>query len=107
MEVVHKGFRMLVPDATSSDDVDVARVLLRTYELYLERNSERKAVWKNSGLKGQTFNIFSKAERAFHEIEHGELPNMDNYLDGILYNVFGAILRAEEDVYGTWPWARS
>lgn len=116
MEVDYHGYRMLVPESETWSDHEVAKVLLTAYEKYRERNAKRKGVWMRSGVKGQVHNVFSKAERAFIDVEAGELPDPDHLEDLIIYSAFALILgdhktcsaiadwSDEKRLKGEWAW---
>jgi hypothetical protein len=93
--------------ATDSAVAPVARVQREALALCRERESERRGVWRRSGLKGQTFHVFAKAERAFLQVMAGELPNRDHYLDLINYAAFAVVLldAGQPAIDGVWPWA--
>lgn len=87
-------------------------VLREALNLYAERAAERAEVWRRSGVKGQTFHLMAKAERAFLQVMSGDLPNRDHYIDMINYAAFAIRLiddgedMDEQDVLrGDWPWA--
>lgn len=94
----------------------VAKVLLDAFDKYLERNRERSGLWRRSGLRGQTQNVFAKGERAFEQVMRGTIPNEDNYIDAIVYSAFALILMKEAEaeghkdvlglLNGRWPWGR-
>lgn len=128
--VRHLGLEMSLPESSKDIDSDqeaekVAKQLLAAMAKYLERNSERKSVWRRSGLRGQTQNVFAKGERAFMQVMEGDVPNVDNFIDAIVYSTFALILMEDHSErlasgYGTveetqeillrgllngyWPW---
>lgn len=121
MEIIHEktGIRVLAPDSTRAPDVDHLRVLLDAYAVYRERNDDRGDVWRRSGLKGQVFQMFSMAERAFWTLFRiGKTPKEDHLRDTINYAVFGLRIMRETQAEmvrqpqtserkmanGEWPW---
>jgi hypothetical protein len=78
--------------------------ILPAIKIIGERGGEGgRQVWRNSGVKGQVFHVFAKAERAFQQvIEQGQRPNPDHLLDLINYAAFA--LRLGDDLNGDWPW---
>lgn len=123
MTIHHRGFQLSwTPssgDTQSRDDAEaIAKVLLDAFDKYLERNRERSSIWRRSGLRGQTENLFAKGERAFAQAMRGEVPNVDNYIDAIVYSAFALVLMREADgngpvpselqtrelLNGEWPW---
>lgn len=88
------------------------RVMLDALAVMDNRNAQRQNVWARSGIRGQVFHLFSKAERAFTKAMRGELPSEDDFLDAINYAVFGELLRRGPAVVpgvgprmtGEWPW---
>jgi hypothetical protein len=88
-----------------------AEVLVRAFATYAIRERERRGVWKRSGIKGQAFHLFAKAERAFMSIMSGQVPNVDHFVDAINYSAFAVRLlddgdtdRLEQAMNGEWPW---
>jgi hypothetical protein len=70
----------------------------RCFDLFVERNRERHSVWRRSGLRGQTFEVFAKAERAYTQVFTAqEVPNRDHYRDMINYSIFALILMDEDE----------
>ncbi len=80
------------------------RHLLRALSLHAEREQERQGVWRRSGLRGQVFHLFAKAERAFSEVMRGDVVNDDHFYDAINYATFALRLPHEGDRNGDWPW---
>jgi hypothetical protein len=97
-------------DLTISDQSDeswdedmcgLAEVFLSCIHKYRTRNEERNGVWKRSGLKGQTEEVYAKAERAFVEVfQLNRVPNRDHYVDCINYAAFALVLMAKFHVEG-------
>jgi hypothetical protein len=92
-----------------------AQVLVQAFATYTVRDRERRGVWRRSGIKGQVFHLFAKAERAFMEVMQGRAPNNDHFIDAINYAVFAARLiddfdltharvPADAELNGEWPW---
>lgn len=123
MTLHHLGYQLsrtpLPNDTFDQQEYEkVAKILLEILALYVERNSERKGIWRRAGLRGQTQNVFAKGERAFTQVMAGEIPNEDNYRDAIVYSVFALLLMREcglpdpkqAQIYvdaclnGLWPW---
>jgi hypothetical protein len=119
MEIVgNGGLRILCPEPESDfrdELVSYCRVLLKSFSIYLDRNKDRKGVWRNSGLRGQTLNVFAKAERAFGQVMGGTIPDEDHFIDCINYSVFALILLDDLSkgtsfkaiLDGRWPWSLS
>lgn len=82
------------------------RPMVNAMFLYVERNRRRRGVWRRSGLKGQVFHIFAKAERLFELIMHNSEFDPEEIIDLINYAAFADRLSAGEvgDMKGTWPW---
>jgi hypothetical protein len=106
-----------VEGATDSVVARMGRIFRACVSLYRERTTERGDVWRRSGVRGQTFHVYAKAERAFMQVMRGELPNPDHFVDLINYATFALILitefedRGEDELgqapalNGEWPWA--
>jgi hypothetical protein len=103
--------------ATDSVVSRMGQVFRACVSLYRERNAERGEVWRRSGVRGQVFHVYAKAERAFMQVMRGELPNPDHFVDLINYAAFTLILLMEHEdrgedelgqapaLNGEWPWA--
>jgi hypothetical protein len=98
------------PSEEQHDEVcEFSKIMLEALSLYLGRNPRRLGVWRRSGLRGQTQNLFAKAERAFVQAMSEEIPDEDHYFDAIVYSVFALLLlrnhqTRNELLNGTWPW---
>lgn len=82
------------------------RPMVNAMFLYVERNRRRRGVWRRSGLKGQVFHIFAKAERLFEQIMHDGEHDPEEIIDLINYAAFADRLSTGtvQDAKGTWPW---
>jgi len=99
-----------VKDMTD-DQLHVWEMMNRAFHLYLQREGERKSVWRRSGLKGTVFMLYTKADRAFQQtFSLGQVPNIDHFVDAVVYGAFGMVYltQPEDDkrdpLNGVWPW---
>lgn len=88
------------------DNMQQFRPMVNAMFLYVEKNRRRRGVWRRSGLKGQVFHIFAKAERLFEIIMHDGEHDPEEIIDLINYAAFADRLSTGEvkDMKGTWPW---
>ncbi len=94
------GYTILIDEELAM----AAGVVMTALARMQERNSKRKGVWKRSGLKGQVFHLFAKAERVFTRVQRNEMPDDDDLIDAINYAIFAEVLRRRGDINGRWPW---
>lgn len=89
-------------------------VMRECYDKFIERNRERHGVWKRSGLRGQTHEIFAKAERAYMDVFIAQtFPDRDHYRDLVNYSLFAMMLldayeglpvpKLNNLLHGEWP----
>lgn len=90
-----------VGDLTPSE-LEHVLVLVEAFNIIRDRQSEREEIWRESGIKGQAFHCYAKAERAFRQAQAGQVPNKDHFLDLINYATFA--VRLGDDLEGSWPW---
>lgn len=83
--------------------VEQVKVFDEALRIMGERDKERSGVWARSGVKGQVFHCYAKAERAFTEVMRGNVPNRDHFLDLINYSAFA--IRLGDNLNGDWPWS--
>lgn len=105
----------------TADEGAFFAVMQRCFDKFVERNRKRHGVWRNSGLKGQTHEIYSKGERAYVQVHnHQVYPDRDHFEDAVNYAIFAQILMDEAEaaaeqmepygeifqtaMYGTWPY---
>jgi hypothetical protein len=105
----------------TKDEQEFFLVMQACFDKFIQRNRKRQGVWRRSGLKGQTKEIFAKAERMFYEvIKYDTVPDGDDFEDIVNYTIFALILMrdfktngGEEAVTagprrfllnGKWPW---
>ncbi len=94
-------------DADLSPQLDHISQLIEAAHVVIERSGQRGQVWRRSGVKGASFQLMAKAERAFSEVMAGRRPDPDNYIDAINYAAFALRLMADGEAKGCWPWEGS
>jgi hypothetical protein len=95
-------------DGGSPSSIEFSQAVLDAAEIYSIRNKERGGLWRRSGLKGQAFQLYSKAERLFMATQRSSVVVDDLHehaRDSIVYAIFAHILvNSGPDMNGEWPW---
>jgi ribosomal protein L20 len=97
----------LTPHDPQSTDYD--RVLYRAHEIYTERNTTYRDMWRTYGSRGALFQMRCAAERAFRKLWSPKIlpatsQHVDDLLDTINYAVFAIINLEDGNRDGTWEY---
>lgn len=85
-------------DNLTRDEQEFYIVLQKLWDKFVQRNRLRHGVWRRSGLRGQTHEIFAKAERAYVQTHVAEeIPDRDHFEDIVIYAIFALILMNESE----------
>lgn len=108
-------------ETPTKDELEFYLVMQKCFDKFVERNRKRHGVWRLSGMRGQVWNVFSKAERAYVDtFVAGEAPDIDHFEDVVNYAIFALILLKDREarvnpnaaptveefksfMNGTWP----
>ena len=95
----------------SSENVEMMKVYLQAFEIFLERNRRHRAQWRVGGLPGLLVDLRKKVERTWNEFMLSSTPptDVDSFIDLINYSAFSVQTIREESrgqQVGTWTWPR-
>lgn len=77
----------------TNDELAFFEVLKVCYDKFVARNRQRHGIWRRSGIRGMTHEVFAKAERAYVQVHvENEIPDPDHYQDVVNYAIFTLIL---------------
>jgi hypothetical protein len=93
----------------STENVEMMKVYLQAFEIFLERNRRHRAQWRVGGIQGLLVDLRKKAERTWNEwmLSVTKPNDVDSFVDLINYAAF-AVQAVKEgqrgQQVGTWTW---
>lgn len=77
----------------TNDEIAVFEELQKCFDKFVRRNRGRHGVWRRSGIRGQTHELYAKSERAYIQTHtEREIPDPDHYQDLVNYAIFALVL---------------
>jgi hypothetical protein len=76
----------------TDEQIDHLQYLISCWETYCDRDRERTGMWREDGIKGNTYFALCKVRRAWRQVlgkgAPARVPSRDHYVDLINYSVF-------------------